>query len=169
MAADNTLTLLLRSFLGPVQDVEDALSQLLVDRAVDTAIGTQLDVIGKIVGEARDGRTDDLYRLLVRARIAANRSTGITEHVIRVADLVVYDDAAEFVVTTEGPAAYTIRVDDVVITNDIADILIGLLRDATSAGVRAISKTGTTAQATRFAFDGAGPGLDDGAFIDARD
>lgn len=166
----NNITKLLTATIGPIQDIETALSQLLVDRAIDTAIGTQLDVIGRIVGQPRDGHDDDLYRRIVRARIASNRSAGVVEDILRVTDLVIYDDAAEFTLTREGTASYTVRVDGVAVTSDMADILIELIRDATSAGVRGIAIAGTTAPGTRFKFDGAtGTGFDEGAFVDARD
>ncbi|MCP4569571.1 MAG: DUF2612 domain-containing protein, partial [FCB group bacterium] len=35
------------------QEIEDACNDLLTDRSLDTAVGTQLDVIGEIVGQSR--------------------------------------------------------------------------------------------------------------------
>lgn len=43
---------------------------------LDTAIGAQLDIIGKIVGIQRDGRTDDNYRILIRLKQKINNSSG---------------------------------------------------------------------------------------------
>lgn len=44
---------------------------------VDTAIGAQLDLIGKIVGLPRNGFNDDQYRILLNLRIITN-NTGVT-------------------------------------------------------------------------------------------
>jgi hypothetical protein len=59
-----------------VQELEDALWSLKDAFNVDTAEGDQLDLLGKLVGEGRDGRTDDQYRTGVRARILVNSSEG---------------------------------------------------------------------------------------------
>lgn len=40
--------------IAPLQDIEDVLEQLKVERWIDSAIGVQLDKIGVIVGAARD-------------------------------------------------------------------------------------------------------------------
>lgn len=51
--------------------------------------GDLLDKIGKIVGEPRDARTDSEYWVLVTAKIAANKSDGKRETIIRIAKLLV--------------------------------------------------------------------------------
>lgn len=74
--------------LVQVQELEDALWSLIAGRALSTAIGVQLDGLGAIVGEARIGLGDEDYRALIRARIAANRSDGQGDTLLRVARLV---------------------------------------------------------------------------------
>ncbi|NIQ91012.1 MAG: hypothetical protein GWM98_04680 [Nitrospinaceae bacterium] len=56
-------------FLNQIQDLEDAFLELLIDRALDEAVGAQLDGLGSIVGEFREGRNDTDYRLAIRVRI----------------------------------------------------------------------------------------------------
>lgn len=50
---------------------------------LDTAIGVQLDIIGKIVLLDRNGRGDDSYRTLLKVKIKINNSSGQPEIIIR--------------------------------------------------------------------------------------
>lgn len=137
--AENNIAKLLRAWMTAFQELEDATQQVLALRTVDVATGAQLDVIGKLVGQPREGVSDDeLYRRRVRARILVNRSTGLISDVLAIADLIVYDDDARYVVDNQGAAAYVLRVEDVATTDDVADLLVAFLRDATAAGVRPI-------------------------------
>jgi hypothetical protein len=55
-----------------IQLLEDALWTLQTDRLpLDSATGVQLDGIGDIVGQIRNGMSDDLYRLWLKARMLA--------------------------------------------------------------------------------------------------
>lgn len=65
-----------------VQDVNDAFNSITVD--IPTATGATLDLLGKIVGEPRQGRTNDVYRVWISAKIRANRSSGTIEDIIDV-------------------------------------------------------------------------------------
>lgn len=92
------------------QEIEDALEQLLVMRDVDTAEGVQLDVLGKIVGEARGGQADAQYRLRVRAAIRRNLSCGAVEDVLAVFRALVGAAAlgtARFRIADLYPAGFT--------------------------------------------------------------
>lgn len=128
----------LTAVVAPVQDIEDALQQLLTERTVDTAVGDQLTDIGAIVGEPRSGLSDADYRPRVRARIMANRSRGIVEDLIRIARLVIDDDALTVKVQTWGIAAYDMTLGGVTVTGTLADALLAFLQDASGAGVRPI-------------------------------
>lgn len=55
---------------------ENVLDQLKNERSIDTAIGVQLDKVGEIVGEARQGRDDETYRQYIRFRVFINISKG---------------------------------------------------------------------------------------------
>lgn len=79
---------MIAAFTDQLQEIEDVLSDLVEFRALDNAQGAQIDVIGKIVGEPRKGRNDDLYKLWVRARIAINTSRGTPEDLIKVFNIV---------------------------------------------------------------------------------
>src|SRR6478736_8894 len=56
--------------------VEATLDQLKNERSIDTAIGVQLDKVGEIVGEPRNGRDDETYRQYIRFRVFINISKG---------------------------------------------------------------------------------------------
>lgn len=71
------LEALLTDVLGPaLQEVEDEAFGFLAGRDVLTAVGAQLDIIGRIVGLARQGWGDDRYRAYLLAQIAIRYSRG---------------------------------------------------------------------------------------------
>jgi hypothetical protein len=136
--ATNNITKLLSATLGPVQEIEDALQQLLSERGVNTAVGAQLDVLGKLVGQPRNAMVDDDYRRLIRAKITINKSKGRIEDVLDVADLVISDALASLVIDNQGMAAFVLRIEDQPLADATAELLIPLLRNTVSAGVRVI-------------------------------
>jgi len=129
----------LAALLTPFQALEDAFQQLRTERSIDNAVGAQLDAIGKIVGRARQGVTDDeIYRRYVRAQIVTNKSDGLIDDMLTLADLIVFDDDATYVLDNQGACAFVLRVEGIVLDDDIADVLIAFLRRAAAAGVRPI-------------------------------
>lgn len=79
------LEALLGAFVNRTQGIEDALWQLRTERFIVTAVGVQLDVIGKIVGQPRGNSADDAaYRLRLLARMRANGSSGTVEDIYAV-------------------------------------------------------------------------------------
>ena len=133
---------LLTVLVEPVQDVENAFTQILLERTVDTALGAQLDVVGAIVGQPRAGVSDDeLYRRYIRARIATNKSRGTVNDLLKVARLVVNDETASLVIDLQGTAALVLGVYGPETPDDVADILIAFLQQAVAAGVRIILET----------------------------
>jgi len=154
----------------PFQSIESALQQLLTERSIDTAVGAQLDVIGRIVGQRRNGWDDETYRRYCRARIATNRSNGNVENLITVISLIVYDDDAYYQVDNQGIATVVVRVQNLTITEELADIIISFLKDTVSAGVRVIIEYFETTPGNTFKWDTPGRGWDSGcAFWDAKD
>lgn len=136
--SENNIKLLLRGLVGPAQEIENALQQLLTLRGVDTAEGAQLDVLGRVVGQLRNGMVDDDYRRLIRARISVNRSKGTIADVLTVADLVVDDALASLVVDNQGRAALVLRIEDQPVTAGVAALTIKMLKDTVAGGVRII-------------------------------
>lgn len=156
---------LLTALAQQAQELDSAFQSLLVERQIDTAIGSQLDAIGSIVGQPRDGNSDDLYRRYVRARIMVNRSQGTTEDLIRVTSLVIHDDDALIRIMSQGIAALVVRVEEGSVAADVADVTIDMLREAVSAGVRIILESSTVPASQAFNFaDGPGLGFATRAF-----
>jgi hypothetical protein len=82
------LAALIKSYLGEVQVLSDATWETLVSRLIDDAVGEQLTVLSRLVGETERFEDDERQRVLVRARIAVNRSDGTLNDVIRVAEII---------------------------------------------------------------------------------
>jgi hypothetical protein len=122
---------LLSSYLRRVQELEDATNDVLVKRLIDNAADAQLDAIGRIVGEVRDGKSDATFRLFILARIRINLSFGHGDDVIDVLNLV---ESSAFLLREYWPA--TMFVDYAVPTTVAPSTLIQLARLAKSAGVR---------------------------------
>ncbi len=129
---------LLEALIAPCQDIEDAFWSLLTERFLDTAVGAQQDIIGKIVGQPRNGLSDDDYPAYLRARIATNRSNGLVEDLIRITQLIVDDDNVTVVVDQQYPAAVVVRIEDTAAVDATTDALISFLRQAKAGGVRLI-------------------------------
>jgi len=79
---------LLQSYMESVQEVETTLFQMLNARGLDTATGEQLDILGKIIGEPRTGRSDEVYREALKQRVVVNNADGSTEVVLELIQLV---------------------------------------------------------------------------------
>lgn len=77
----------LRIYLRQVQLLDDATYDVMIARMIDLATGAQLDLIGKIVGERRLGRTDTEFRVFIYVRIQANRSAGTTPELLKIIEL----------------------------------------------------------------------------------
>lgn len=152
---------ILRAVIAPLQRAENAFQELFDERGVDTAIGAQLDAIGFVVGQPRNGYDDDEYRRQVRARIATNKSRGTFADLIGVIGLVIDDAAATIRGRRSGTAAVRFNIEDVATSDAVADILIGFLREAKAAGVRLTLITGSTPPAGWFTWGAAGLGFGD--------
>jgi hypothetical protein len=153
---------LLSAIVAPMQDIEDAAFAVLTERAIDTAIGAQLDAIGVIVGLARNGLTDDVYRRYLRAQIATNNSEGTTNEILNIARLVVHDLTVSLVIVPHYPAAFSLVIAGAGVTADIAAIVAAFVARAKSAGVRVDVEYSTVDESAAFSFAN-GPGLGFGA------
>lgn len=151
------------AMVGPVQDIEDALTGMNVLRYLPNAQGVQLDHIGQLVGITRPpGTSDAVYLQLIYGQIKENTSQGQPEQVIQVFELFTQ---TPFVFYYEGHNAEFL-VESIWEPADQAavDALITILQNTAPAGVRCdgiVQFAGVMA----FAYDGDEPGLgyDDGS------
>lgn len=165
----NNIEKLIATLATPFQSLENMLQDLLTLRSIDTATGAQLDVIGKIVGQARNGLNDDDYRRYCRARIATNKSDGTIQNVINITELIVYDDAGYYQIANQAYATVVVRIENIGITEALADILITFLKETVSAGVHVILEYNSAPAGRGFRWDTPGRGWDSGCpFYDAK-
>lgn len=164
MAADalNNIKKMVTALITPFATLETALLALLTQRSVDTAIGAQLDVLGKIVGEVRNGLDDDDYRRYVRARVLANRSQGVSEDLIKIAVFILgVTTPGTIFIHTVSDASLILEIFNVAVTTAEAIALQDMLQDAVSAGVRLVISYPAVVNTGVFRLD-SGPGLDVG-------
>ena len=102
---------ILGALLDQVQDLEDAFFQVLIDTRLGQSVGEQLDGLGQIVGEERQGRSDIDYALAISVRILLNISSATLEEILAI---VVSMVGPTFVVTTSEsfPAEFDITIDE---------------------------------------------------------
>ena len=125
---------LLEALLPSIQEVEDVLYDLIVDRFLEGALGAQLDQYGDLLDEGRQGLSDDEFRRILRSRILSNRSTGAIEDLVKLASRVTGSEVVRLF--NIFPAFMSIEY--VVPASDSAafrKIVVRLLERATSAGV----------------------------------
>jgi hypothetical protein len=112
-----------------IQDYEDLVFPLFTLLDIDAMEGEQLDGIGSIVGEDRQGRTDAEYREAIRLRVSLNVSSGEPETVIALFKALT-DPTGPVVYYEEQPAAYSIYGD-----GDQFAQLLAAMEAASPAGV----------------------------------
>jgi hypothetical protein len=116
-----------------LEAIEAAAAQLYGRLDIDTASGEQLNRAGVILGIARLGWGDDLYRILLKAKIGQNSSQGTIEDVITVWRLLAQADRIQVVET------YPAQIDlysDTPIDGSIAGFVHTLMQKVVAAGVR---------------------------------
>jgi len=153
---------LLTAIVAPMQGIENAAFAVLTERTIDLAAGTQLDVIGVIVGRVRAGLTDDLYRRHLRAQIATNNSEGTLPEILNIARLIINDDAVSLIVVPYVPAAFALIVGGAAVSAEVAAVVADFIASARSAGVRVDVEYATVTPDAAFSFAN-GPGLGFGA------
>ncbi len=166
---DSNFTKLLRAIYGPIQELEDAFQQLLQERFINNATGHTLTLIGGIVGQERNGISDDeVFRRYVRARIATNKSSGIGPDMLNVARLILGSDPVTVVADPNGIATVTMTITGGEIDSDLALALFRFLYVAKGDAIRLILAWTESPLADTFTFD-IGPGWDVGHLAGGRD
>jgi len=110
----------LDAHLDDVQSLEDVGMDVLVGRWPLTAIGAQLDVLGKIVGQGRGSFGDDQYRLFILARILVNKSNGRTEELMNILSVL----GAESIISSEWPGEVRLDVTSCEYPDSVGDLIM---------------------------------------------
>jgi hypothetical protein len=116
-----------------IQEIEDAAYPFYGRLDIDGSQGVQLDGIGTIVGLARAGWDDALYRILLKAKVGKNVSRGTIEDVISVWQLLA--QAGQIQVVETYPAQIDLY-SDTPIDGAIAGFVRELMQKVVAAGVR---------------------------------
>lgn len=142
---------LLRAFLDGMQDLENAIYQVLTERWIDTAVGAQLDELGGILDLPRTGWGDETYRIMLRAQVRVLRSSGTWPDLLGILDVIGVPLSATSV-SDSGMAEARVVLGDY-LSGDIEALdAFGLLERARPGGVRLTLEYPTTASATSFRF-----------------
>lgn len=119
-------------FVRPLQELEDVFWALIVNRRLATAVGVQLDVIGKIVDEPRGGLNDTDYRAVLRVKGRVLRSKGTADDLIEIAQLML--GVTPFMYDEFYPGTVVISLLDEPVFS--AALLTKFLRKAKMGGIR---------------------------------
>ena len=105
---------LLQVFLEEIQKFEIIVHTLYLNRTLNLSIGVQLDYVGGIVGQLRNGISDELYRVRIKAKIAENNSEGTRAEILSMAKILFPDSSflisekkAEYIITIINEVPYT--------------------------------------------------------------
>ncbi|MEK3824421.1 hypothetical protein [Paenibacillus sp. FSL K6-1558] len=92
---------LLRIISESISEVKEGFEKIERWRDIDEAKGTTLDQIGANVGQKRGAASDDVYRILIKSKIARNLSKGDVNTIIRVIALAVGADYSDIKITAK--------------------------------------------------------------------
>jgi len=139
---------ILSAHLAEVQAIEDALWSILAI-ALDSASGDQLAQIGALLGEPKAGLSDAKWRVVLHARIDANRSGGTLDDLLVI--LLRFADATDITAVEYFPAGVLLTAS--ALTAGFPPSRVGgLLRRATAGGVGVqLVAPASTSPAFRFA------------------
>jgi hypothetical protein len=124
----------LASYLQQVQETEDALFELLLNRSIDTSVGEQLDGIGEILKLERGGLSDDDYRTRLKAQIKILKATGTPDEINDVL-FAILPTANTFYIQEFPPASFNVIASDEFTLDPVT--VAGIIRDMKPAGVKA--------------------------------
>lgn len=153
MADENNTTKFLRGLLECAQELELAGRQVLLVRSIEDSQGTQLDRIGRIVVQPRNGLDDVTYRRYLRARVVANKSDGTIADVISVLRLILGNGNGTITFRNQGNAAFMATIEGIAVDDDLANILINFMNDTKLGGVRAIIESSAEPPSTWMRWD----------------
>ncbi len=153
---NENLKALLRIWGAELQELENVIWQLqsFVGRNLDNATGALLELLGKLVGEARKGGLDPEYRYRIRARVRANRSTGTAEDIYSVFRALLGNAPTAVTQYIAGwPASFTLRIENFSLGASFVDTFARFLYDSKAAGVGGVLEfyEGPEGEAFRFA------------------
>jgi len=158
-----SMVALMRAIAVEHQNTEDIVIQLY-GSTIENASGHELDVIGTIVGQARKGKSDEVYRIWVRARMMANRSTGTGEELLAIVYMVTRG-LVPIIISEIFPAGVVVQLGAATFID--ASEVAELLQSARAAAIDLTVTNDMSVDAVAFAFDPNGAGWGDNTDTDA--
>lgn len=140
---------LLTSYTNRIQELEDAIWEVIYNRLLENAIGVQLDQIGKLVGRGRNGYSDSDYLIAIRGQIRINRSCGTPEDILAITSLSV-GPGYSFALRESYPGSFLLTIRSQVDFNIL--VLYANTHTARMTGVRMLLVYSTLAQNRLFTF-----------------
>lgn len=122
----------LSDYTDEIQTLENVLWDVITSRLLDFAGTDQLNTIGSIVGEPRNGLGNTAYRIRIKARIAINNSLGRALDVIHVLRMITI---TRFRYVRFGVAAFRIEFLAPPETTDLARQIPSIVEETCAAGV----------------------------------
>jgi len=130
---ETNITGVVKSLVSPLQEISDTSYQVAGAYDVRTAVGVQLDSVGKLLNVDREGMTDDEYREKIKARLLINNSKGTSSDFISLLKLVLGDITFKVIEDPSAPAQV-----QVIIYSPQTVINEQLVNDITPIGVRGV-------------------------------
>jgi hypothetical protein len=158
-AKKNTNTLIKSIISTQSQELEDAAFKLFDRFDIDKVSNVNLDRIGDLIAQSRNGQNDITYRLFLKAKAIINSSEGTIEDIISAWKLL--SGANKVEILQIFPAAISINA-DVAIDPLLIDDAFALIKNAVVAGVR-VDNIILFDPDNAFGFEGT---LDSGGFSD---
>jgi hypothetical protein len=129
------LAALQASITDEVQDLERVIWEVILRRMPDYAEGVQLDALGRLVGQPRNGLSDAAYLVRIKVRVRINQSFGRPIDVIEVLQTL----GLLGIYLTEYPvASFSIHLDSPTDSAVVDRELPGIIAQARAGGVTAI-------------------------------
>jgi hypothetical protein len=148
----NRFQRLIRAFVTSMQEIDNVDQNLKFDRAIDTAVGVQLDGLGQILGLARlPDESDDDYREKLRFQIYINKGNATPEEVITV--LKFLTKATKVRYHEYYPAAFQMDTDGQTFPNP-PEMLVTAIQSVSPAAVQYTPITATYGVPLPFVFSG---------------
>lgn len=134
-----------------VQSLETAFQELNLLRSLPAAVDGQLDVIGSILTQPRNGQSDTVYRTYLAARIILNHSSGTIPQVVEIFTLIAGGYVCQL--TERFPASFDLQMLGP-ITIDAAAAYLTIMRQARGAGIGGAFRWTLWPEADTFTLDG---------------
>lgn len=148
---------LVQVWLKEMNVISETIQQISLWKSIEEAEGTTLDEIGHNLGQSRGQATDEVYRLLLRSKLARMNASGNLDSVIEVLALALQADYHEFRITEQyddpkqpEPAAIHVKEVPYSKLNEVGlspAQFMSLVENVIAAGVRVgeVELTGTFA------------------------